>query len=65
MQGQEDHALEKRVEGKKAAAKKRAARKGRSDRIIPNSSVAKLLFFLGTRSKKAAPAPAEDDMYDE
>lgn len=28
LQGQEDQALEKRVEGKKAAAKKRAARKG-------------------------------------
>lgn len=27
LQGQEDQALEKRVEGKKAAAKKRAARK--------------------------------------
>ncbi|KAF9528388.1 non-SMC mitotic condensation complex subunit 1-domain-containing protein [Crepidotus variabilis] len=47
LQGQEDEALQKRVEGKKAAAKKKAAKRA-------------------TRSKKAtAPAPDDDDMYDD
>ncbi|KIM35665.1 hypothetical protein M413DRAFT_449620 [Hebeloma cylindrosporum] len=50
-QGQEDQALEKRVEGKKAAAKKKAAKATKRS----------------TRAKKVvAPAPtADDDMYSE
>src|SRR5258705_123042 len=35
-----------------------------SDDPTPNPSFAKVLF-VGIRSKKAAPAPMEDDMYDD
>jgi len=34
LQGEEDQALEKRVEGKKAAAKKRATRRSKEQSIL-------------------------------